>query len=47
MPDLGRIAKHNGTSRRVLEKGSFIVIGDEKYVNIGQKEVDEFILRLN
>ncbi|HSG45152.1 MAG TPA: GNAT family N-acetyltransferase [Anaerolineales bacterium] len=46
-PLFGHVAKHNTASLRVLEKCGFTVIGDDKYVNIGKNEVEEFVLRLN
>jgi RimJ/RimL family protein N-acetyltransferase len=46
-PLYGHVAKHNIASRRVLEKSGFKVIGEDKYVNIGNEEVDEFVLRLD
>jgi RimJ/RimL family protein N-acetyltransferase len=45
-PLFAHVAKHNIGSRRVLEKCGFTVIGDDKYFNIGNEEVDEFVLRL-
>ena len=45
-PLFGRVAKHNAGSRRVLEKCGFKVAGEEKFMNIGNEEVDEFVLRL-
>ncbi len=45
-PLFGRVAKHNAGSRRVLEKCGFKVVGEEKFMNIGNEEVDEFVLRL-
>jgi len=46
-PLFGRVAKHNGASRRVLEKCGFKFIGEGKYVNIANEEVEEFVLRLD
>ena len=46
-PLFAHVAKHNVGSRRVLEKCGFTVIGEDKYVNIGNEEVEEFVLRLN
>lgn len=46
-PLVAHVAKHNTGSRRVLEKCGFEVIGENKYVNIGKEEVEEFVLRLN
>jgi RimJ/RimL family protein N-acetyltransferase len=46
-PLFGRVAKHNAGSRRVLEKCGFKVVGEEKFMNIGNEEVDEFVLRLD
>lgn len=45
-PLFAHVAKHNAASRRVLEKCGFTVIGEDKYVNIGNEEVEEFVLRL-
>lgn len=45
-PLFAHVAKHNIGSKRVLEKCGFKVIGDDKYVNPGKKEVKEFILKL-
>jgi RimJ/RimL family protein N-acetyltransferase len=45
-PLFAHVAKHNIGSRRVLEKCGFIVIGEDKYFNIGNEEVEEFMLRL-
>ena len=45
-PMFAHVAKHNIGSRRVLERCGFMVIGEDKYVNIGNKEVEEFVLRL-
>jgi RimJ/RimL family protein N-acetyltransferase len=45
-PLFGRVAKHNGASRRVLEKCGFKFHGEEKYLNKDNKEVEGFILKL-
>ena len=45
-PLFAHVAKHNVASRRVLEKCGFTVIGEDKYVNIGDEEVEEFVLKL-
>ena len=45
-PLFAHVAKHNVASRRVLEKCGFTVIGEDKYVNIGNEEVEEFVLKL-
>lgn len=45
-PLFGRVAKHNGVSRRVLEKCGFKFHGEEKYLNRDHKEVEGFILKL-
>jgi len=39
-------AKHNIGSRRVLEKCGFTVVGEAKYMNRGNEEVDEFVFKL-
>jgi len=46
-PLFARVAKHNIGSKRVLEKCGFKMIGEDKYVNIGNKEVEEFVFRLD
>jgi RimJ/RimL family protein N-acetyltransferase len=46
-PLFGRVAKHNGASRRVLEKCGFKFFGEGKYVNIAKEEVEEFVLKLD
>jgi RimJ/RimL family protein N-acetyltransferase len=46
-PLYAHVAKHNVASRRVLEKCGFAVIGEDKYVNIGKEEVEEFVLKLD
>jgi len=46
-PLFGRVAKHNGNSKRVLEKCGFKVIWEDKYVNPAKEEVEEFILGLD
>jgi len=46
-PLFGRMARHNGASKRVLEKCGFKVIGEDKYVNPAKEEVEEFILELD
>jgi RimJ/RimL family protein N-acetyltransferase len=46
-PLFGRVAKHNVASRRVLEKCGFKVVRDDTYINIGDQEVEEFVLRLD
>jgi len=46
-PLFAHVAKHNIASRRVLEKCGFKVIGEDKYTNIGNVEVDEFVLKLD
>ncbi len=46
-PLVAHVAKHNLGSKRVLEKCGFKVIGEDKYTNIGNEEVEEFILRLD
>lgn len=45
-PLFGHVAKHNIASRRVLEKCGFAVIGEDRYVNPADEEVEEFILKL-
>jgi len=46
-PLFGRVAKHNIGSRRVLEKCGFKVVGEDKYTNRGNEEVEEFVLNLD
>ena len=46
-PLFGHVAKHNAASLRVLEKCGFNVIGEDKYTNPANEEVDEFVLRLD
>jgi RimJ/RimL family protein N-acetyltransferase len=46
-PLSAHVAKHNAGSRRVLEKCGFKVAGEDRYVNIGGEEVEEFVLRLD
>jgi RimJ/RimL family protein N-acetyltransferase len=46
-PLFAHVASHNVGSRRVLEKCGFKVIGEDKYVNIGREEAEEFVLRLD
>jgi len=46
-PLWAHVAKQNLGSKRVLEKCGFKVIGDDKYVNIGKQEVEEFVLKLD
>lgn len=46
-PLVAHVAKHNLGSRRVLEKCGFKVVGEDKYLNRGNEEVEEFILRLD
>lgn len=46
-PLLARVAKHNIGSQRVLEKCGFKVIGDEKFMNRVNEEVDGFVMRLD
>ena len=45
-PLYARVAKHNIASRRVLEKCGFMVIGEDKYTNRGNEQVEEFVLKL-
>ena len=45
-PLMAHVARHNVTSRRVLEKCGFTVIGEDKYTNPAGVEVEEFILKL-
>lgn len=45
-PLFGRVAKHNLGSKRVLEKCGFKVIGEDKYVNIGKENVEEYVFKL-
>ena len=37
-PIFGRVAKHNGASKRVLEKCGFKVIREDKYINPAKEE---------
>jgi len=46
-PLFAHAAKHNIGSKRVLEKCGFKVIGDDKYVNIGKEQVEEYVFRLD
>jgi len=46
-PLFAHVAKHNIRSMRVLEKCGFAIIGEDKYVNIGGDEVEEFVLKLS
>jgi len=46
-PLFAHVAKHNVGSKRVLEKCGFKVIGDDKYMNMGNEEVDEFVCKLD
>ena len=46
-PLFARVAKHNFGSKRVLEKRGFKMVGEDKYVNIGNREVEEFVFRLD
>ena len=46
-PLFSHVAKHNIGSMRVLEKCGFVIIGEDKYVNIGKEEVEEFVLKLS
>jgi RimJ/RimL family protein N-acetyltransferase len=46
-PLFAHVVKHNIGSKRVLEKCGFKVIGEDKYVNIGKEEVEEFVFRLD
>ena len=46
-PLFGRVAQHNGASRRVLEKCGFKFVGEGKYVNIAKEKVEEFVFRLD
>jgi len=46
-PLFGRVAKHNLASKRVLEKCGFKFIGEDKYTNRANEEVNEFVLRLD
>jgi len=45
-PLMAHVARHNIGSRRVLEKCGFTVIGEDKYTNPAEVEVEEFVLRL-
>jgi len=45
-PLVAHVAKHNVGSRRVLEKCGFKVIGEDRYMNRGREDVEEFILKL-
>ena len=46
-PLFAHVAKHNVGSKRVLEKCGFKVIRDDKYTNMGNEEVDEFVFKLD
>lgn len=45
-PLFAHVAKHNVASRRVLEKNGFRVVGEGRYTNWRNQEVEEFILKL-
>ena len=45
-PLVAHVAKHNIASRRVLEKCGFTFIKEDKYLNPGGEEVEEFVLKL-
>ena len=45
-PLVAHVAKHNIASRRGLEKCGFTLIKEDKYVNPGGEEVEEFVLKL-
>lgn len=45
-PLFAHVAKHNPASQRVLEKCGFEVIGESRYKNRGNEEVEEFVLKL-
>jgi RimJ/RimL family protein N-acetyltransferase len=46
-PLFAHVAKHNHGSRRVLEKCGFKVIGEDKYTNPANDEVEENVLKLD
>lgn len=46
-PLFAHVAKHNIASNRVLEKCGFTVVGEDKYMNIGNEEVEEFVFKLD
>jgi len=46
-PLWAHVAKHNIGSRRVLEKCGFMVVEEDRQVNIGDEEAEEFILKLD
>lgn len=46
-PLFARVAKHNIGSQKVLEKCGFKVIGDEKFMNRVNEEVDGIVMRLD
>ena len=46
-PLVAHVAKHNIASRRVLEKCGFTFIKEDKYINPGEVEVEEFVLKLD
>ncbi|HAV76939.1 MAG TPA: N-acetyltransferase [Anaerolineae bacterium] len=46
-PLIAHVAKHNIGSKRVLEKCGFKLAGDDKYLNIGNEEVKEFVFSLD
>ena len=45
-PLYAHVSRHNVASRRVLEKCGFTVTREDKYVNAGGEEMEEFILKL-
>lgn len=46
-PLFAHVAKHNLASKRVLEKCGFKIVGEDKYTNRNNEEVNEFVLRLD
>lgn len=46
-PLCAHVAKHNFGSRRVLEKCGFTVIGEDRFLNRVNEEVEEFVLSLD
>ena len=46
-PLFGRVAKHNGASKRVLEKCGFEFVGDDQYWNRVNELVEEFVFSLD
>ena len=46
-PLYGHVAKHNVASLRVLQKGGFMISGEDKFSDESGKEIEEFLLKLD